>query len=84
MGVVGKPARRRYGAIIWRPATDIDDAIRLVRAFDDPSEAVRLVEPACAFDQRWAVVDLATMSVVASGAGETGLRPRQIQVSPGR
>jgi hypothetical protein len=59
--------RRRYGAIVWRPGVDIEDAIRLVKAADDPDEATGLVAPVCPEDQRWAVIDLTTMSVVASG-----------------
>jgi hypothetical protein len=59
--------RRRYGAIMWHPGAGIDDAIRLVMAADDQEEAVRLVAPVCPQDQRWAVVDLTTMNVVASG-----------------
>jgi hypothetical protein len=59
--------RRRYGAIVWRPGVDIDHAIRLVKAADDPDEAKGLVLSACRGDQRWAVVDLITMRVVASG-----------------
>ena len=60
--------RRRYGAILWHATADIDDAIRMVRAFPDADEAVRVVAPACDSNQKWAVVDLATMSVVASGS----------------
>ncbi len=60
-------ARRRYGAIVWHPGAGIDDAIRLVKAADDQEEAVRFVAPVCPEDQRWAVVDLTTMNVVASG-----------------
>ena len=59
--------RRRYGAIVWHPGRGIDDAIRLVKAADDQDEAVGLVAPACREDQRWAVIDLTTMDVVASG-----------------
>jgi hypothetical protein len=59
--------RRRYGAIVWHPGAEIDDAIRLVKAADDPEEAVGRVASLCPEDQRWAVVDLATMNVVASG-----------------
>jgi hypothetical protein len=60
--------RRRYGAIVWHPGIDIDDdAIRLVRAADDPDEATGVVASVCLENQRWAVIDLTTMSVVASG-----------------
>jgi hypothetical protein len=59
--------RRRYGAIVWRPGVDIEDAIRMVKAADNPDEATGLVASACLEDQRWAVIDLTTMSVVASG-----------------
>ena len=59
--------RRRDGAIMWYPGVGIDDAIRLVKAADDPAEAIGLVASACPADQRWAVVDLTTMSVVACG-----------------
>jgi hypothetical protein len=60
--------RRRYGAIVWHPGVDIDDdAIRMVKAADDPDEATGLVASACLDNQRWAVIDLTTMSVVASG-----------------
>jgi hypothetical protein len=60
-------ARRRYVAILWHPGVAFDDAIRLVKGADDPEEAMALVAPACTEDQRWAVVDLTTMDVVASG-----------------
>jgi hypothetical protein len=60
--------RRRYGAIVWHPGVDIDDdAIRLVKATDDQDEATGLVASACLENQRWAVIDLTSMSVVASG-----------------
>jgi hypothetical protein len=59
--------RRRYGAIMWHPGVGIDDAIRLVKGADDQEEAVRFVAPVCPSDQRWAVIDLTTMHVVASG-----------------
>jgi hypothetical protein len=59
--------KARYGAILWRPGVEIDDAIRLVKAVDDPEEAMSLVVSGCHDDQRWAIVDLTTMNVVASG-----------------
>jgi hypothetical protein len=59
--------RRRYGAIMWHPEAGIDDAIRLVKGADDQEEAVRFVAPVCPSDQRWAVIDLTTINVVASG-----------------
>jgi hypothetical protein len=64
-------SRRRYGAIVWYPGVAIDEAIRLVKAADDPDEAMSLVARACAEDQRWAVIDLTTMNVVASGPSST-------------
>ena len=61
-------SNRRYGAIRWTCDAEMHDAIRAVKAFPDPNDAVRFVAPACQEGERWAVVDLATMSVVAGGS----------------
>jgi hypothetical protein len=52
---------------VWNPGRGIDDAIRLVKGADDPDEAMGRVAHACTSDQRWVVIDLTTMNVVASG-----------------
>jgi hypothetical protein len=57
----------QYGAILWDASADIDDAIRLVKAFADPQGAINLVASSRQDGQRWAVVDLRTMNVVAQG-----------------
>jgi hypothetical protein len=61
-------ARRRYGAILWRASVDMDEAIRIVKRFDDPQAAIRLLADRCAAGEQWAVVDLSTMGVVATGS----------------
>jgi hypothetical protein len=58
---------RRYGAILWEASADLDHAIRTVKTFDNPDDAIRLVAPTCEDGERWAVVDLQTMDVVAKG-----------------
>jgi hypothetical protein len=57
----------RYGAILWDVAADLNDAIRLVKGVADPMDAIRLVAASCQDGQRWAVVDLQRMTVVAEG-----------------
>jgi hypothetical protein len=66
--IVRKRPKRRYGAILWHASADIDNAIRLVKTFDDPEAAVRLLATICADGERWAVVDLTTMRAVATGS----------------
>jgi len=58
--------RARFGVIRWEAGADLEDAIRLVKACDDPAAAVQLASRACPAGERWAVVDLSTMSVVAA------------------
>jgi hypothetical protein len=71
-GRVTNRAGLRYGAILWDAVADIDAAIRVVKRFDNPQEAVRLVAPCCAVGQKWAVVDLISMRVVAKGSSQSG------------
>ena len=68
------PAAARFGAIRWESDAGLDDAIRLVRACHDANDAVRLASGACRDGERWAVVDLQTMRVLASGPGSRLLR----------
>ncbi len=65
-------APRRYGAILWDVAAEIDDAITFVRIFEDPNEAIRMLSVTCVPGQRWAVVDLGSKVVVAEGAARFG------------
>ena len=59
---------RPYGAIRWDDGSDIDDSIRAVGAFDRVADALVFVSDDDGQDgDRWAVVDLRTMSVIASG-----------------
>ena len=58
----------RYGAIVWEATADLDDAIRAVQTFDDPQDAIRQMVPTCQDGERWAVIDLTVMRVVAKGA----------------
>jgi hypothetical protein len=64
----------RYGAILWEASADLDNAVRVVKTFDNPQDAIRLVAPECKDGERWAVVDLTIMRVVAKGASHAGLR----------
>jgi hypothetical protein len=57
----------RFGAIRWETEAHLDDAIRMVRACHYASEAVQLASGACAAGERWAVIDLETMKVLATG-----------------
>jgi hypothetical protein len=59
--------RARFGAIRWESQASLEDAILLVKACQDPNDAVRVASDSCRAEDRWAVVDLATMSVLASG-----------------
>ena len=56
-----------YGAIVWDALANIDDAIKVVKAFDNPDDARRLAALTCGDGQRWAVVHLETKRVVAQG-----------------
>ena len=62
----------RYGAILWEASADIDNAIRLVKTFHDPQDAILVVAPTCQDGERWAVVDLTLMRVVAKGSSQSG------------
>jgi hypothetical protein len=68
IGHVGDRNRHRYGAIRWRPSAPLDDAIRAVRGFDDPDAAVRFIQPTCGPEERWAVVELKPMRIIAAGS----------------
>ena len=59
------PDRRRpYGAIRWDDRGEAEDCITAVRAFDEVADALGFI--ADGHDgNRWAVVDLRSMSVVA-------------------
>jgi hypothetical protein len=46
----------------------VNHAIRAVKAFADPNDAIQYVAPTCGQGERWAVVDLSTMTVVAEGS----------------
>ena len=65
----------RYGAIVEATA-DLDNAIRVVKTFDDPQDAIRQMAPACQDGERWAVVDLTVMRVVAKGSRHAGQQTR--------
>jgi hypothetical protein len=60
-------AQKRYGALLWTESATLDDAIDKVRAFHDLNDAVDFVRPSCTRGQRWAVVDLNDLTVVATG-----------------
>ena len=62
----------QYGAFVWEASADIDSAIRVVRAFADPQDAILSVAPNCLDGERWAVVDLTVMRVVAKGSSHSG------------
>jgi hypothetical protein len=64
----------RYGAILWEASADLDSAIRVVKSFDNPQDAIRLVAPDCQDGERWAVVDLTIMRVIAKGAADATVR----------
>ena len=70
-GLMRDPARR-YGAIIWAAGIRLDDAIRAVKAFDDAAVAANYVAHRCGKGECWAVVDLATMEIVAEAASDEG------------
>jgi hypothetical protein len=59
--------RARFGAIRWEAQAGLEDAIRLVKACHDPNDAVRVASDSCQAEERWAVIDLRTMHVLASG-----------------
>jgi hypothetical protein len=62
--------RRGFGAIVWESGLEADEAIRAVKAFQDPNEAIRYVASLCEAGETWAVVDLVTLTVVAQGVAE--------------
>lgn len=70
VGSVERPTVGRYAGIVWENAADFDDSISFVRAFDNPDEAMSELRPRCGRDERWAVVDLNTFGVVATGQGD--------------
>jgi hypothetical protein len=72
----GASAERRFGAILWETGVEVHEAIRAVKVFPDADDAIAYVAPACTTGQRWAVVDLVTMAVVAEGA-RNAARPGQ-------
>ena len=57
-----------FGAACCRADAVIDDAIQMVRAFDDRDEAVACASTACGVAEQWAVVDLTSMTVTARGS----------------
>jgi hypothetical protein len=67
--------RARFGAIRWETQASLEDAIRLVKACNDPGDAVRVASDSCRAEERWAVVDLRTMSVLATGSKRSPGRP---------
>ncbi len=70
----------RYAGIVWDDAADFDESISFVRAFDNPDEAMFELMPRCGGEERWAVVDLNTFGVVATGRG--GALQKHQPVSP--
>jgi len=59
--------RTPFGAICWTPLLGLDEAITMVRGLDDRDEAISLASSRCGSGECWAVVDLASMRVVARG-----------------
>jgi hypothetical protein len=58
---------RPYGGILWDDTAELDDSISFVRTFDSPDDAVRQLVPRCRLGERWAVIDLNTLGIVATG-----------------
>jgi hypothetical protein len=58
---------RRYGGIVWEHAAELDDSIIFVETFDNPNDAIRQVVPRCRGGERWAVIDLNSLGIVATG-----------------
>jgi hypothetical protein len=69
VGVVNARRVGRFGGILWEPAGEIDRSISFVHNYDNPNEAIRQLSERCGRAERWAVVDLETLGVVASGPG---------------
>jgi hypothetical protein len=67
-------SRRRYAGIAWEAGPDVDHSIWFVATFDNPSEAMDHVAGLCHRRDRWAVVDLNTLGIMATGhaASRTG------------
>jgi hypothetical protein len=66
--------RPRYGAIRWVGETDVDDAIRAVRACTSITEACRFLLDGFTVGESWAIVDLPSLTVVRRGTGRRWLR----------
>ena len=79
VGVVELRAARRYAGIVWENAADLDDSISFVRSFDTPDEAMSELMLRCGLDERWAVVDLSTFGVVATGTRDDALHLHQLK-----
>ncbi|MBV9661473.1 MAG: hypothetical protein JO337_09975 [Acidimicrobiales bacterium] len=67
--------RRRFGAILWEASANMDDAIRMVEAFADPDSAISRLTTVCSPGQKWAVVEIPGMRIVAS-SGPASLSSR--------
>jgi hypothetical protein len=77
-GAIPDPmARRRrglrYGAIRWVHAADPDDAIRAVRACRSIADARRFLLKGFTEGDRWAIVDLRSLSVLSRGSTAAAL-----------
>ena len=78
VGVVEWRTVGRYAGIVWENAADFDDSISFVRAFDDIDDAISELIRRCGLGERWAVVDLNTFGVMATGQ-EDVLRQHQLR-----
>jgi hypothetical protein len=66
--------RSRYGAIRWVGETDVDDAIRAVRACGTIAEASRFLLEGFTVGESWAIVELPSLNIVRRGTGRRWLR----------
>jgi hypothetical protein len=77
--------RPSFGAIRWIGETDIDDAIQAVRACSTIAEACQFLLDGFTEGESWAIVDLASRSVIRRGTGRRWLRnsasPRRVSSS---
>ena len=64
---MARPSLRRYAGIAWEAGADVDQSIWFVATFDSPSDAIHHVTGLCNRGDRWAVVDLNTLGVMATG-----------------
>jgi hypothetical protein len=64
----------RYGAIRWVGETDVDDAIRAVRACGSVAEASRFLLEGFTVGECWAIVELPSLNIVRRGTGRRWLR----------